>query len=163
MAAVSLAVAAVAAMAWGPPGEPDGSRTSPAARSASGRAPAPASPPASPSPPIRPSPEGAGAATVEAPVRIPDAAVVRLLRPGDRVDVLATPPADEHSADTPAGPARTVARSVRVAAVPGPGADPPGGAHDEEAGALVVLSVPRATAARLAAAAAHSRLTVTLC
>lgn len=160
--AVSLAVAAVAAMAWEPSGRPDGERTPPVARSAVERAPAPAS--ASTSPPPRPSPRG-DAVTVEAPVRIPDAAVVRLLRPGDRVDVLATAPPDGHSAsagaDTPADRARIVARNVRVAAVPAP--DDATGSSGEETGALVVLSVSRPTAVRLAGAAAHSRLAVTLC
>ncbi|WP_344326607.1 RcpC/CpaB family pilus assembly protein [Streptomyces macrosporus] len=164
--AVCLAVAAVAAMAWGPPGESGGDHASPTARSAAGRtdAPPPAPPPPSPLR-ERSSPPREDAVTVEAPVRIPDAAVVRLLRPGDRVDVLATAPADEHSADTRTGRARIVARNVRVAAVPGPDgeAGSPDGAHGEEAGALVVFSVPRPTALRLAGAAAHSRLAVTLC
>ncbi|MGA5423580.1 hypothetical protein [Streptomyces lavendulocolor] len=92
--------------------------------------------------------------TVSAPVRIADAATVRLLRPGDRVDVIASPvssPADGEDG------ARVVARGARVEKVPGARADPPDG------GALVVLSVPRATAAELAGAGATSRLAVTLC
>jgi Flp pilus assembly protein CpaB len=103
--------------------------------------------------------------TVDAPVRIPDAAAVRLLRPGDRVDVLATP-AGGASAAAPAGSARIIARNVRVAAVPGAGPGSgtgTGTGSGEEAGALVVLTVPRPTAVRLAGAAAHSRLAVTLC
>jgi hypothetical protein len=92
-------------------------------------------------------------ATVSAPVRIADAATVRLLRPGDRVDVIA-------AADAPAGEdaeAKVVASGVRVAEVPGT-------EHDSmEGGALVVLTVPRATATELAGAAANSRLAVTLC
>jgi Flp pilus assembly protein CpaB len=86
-------------------------------------------------------------------VRIADAATVRLLRPGDRVDVIA-------ASDSPAGEdaeAKVVASGVRVAEVPGPGDDP------MESGALVVLTVPRATATELAGAAANSRLAVTLC
>ena len=96
---------------------------------------------------------------VRAPVRIADAAAVRLLRPGDRVDVLAG--------------ARVVARSVPVVGVPesvtadepteGPTADrlmadggPTGG------GALIVLAVPRPTAAALNEAAADSPLGVVL-
>ncbi|MFF1448689.1 hypothetical protein ACFVYF_11125 [Streptomyces sp. NPDC058274] len=83
---------------------------------------------------------------VTAPVRIADGATVRLLQPGDRVDVVA--------ADN-AGAARVVAAGVRVTDVPDVGAT--------ETGALVVLSVPRSAAARLAGAGATSRLAVTLC
>ncbi|MFM9590919.1 hypothetical protein ACKI1J_23880 [Streptomyces scabiei] len=86
---------------------------------------------------------------VTAPVRIADAATVRLLRPGDRVDVIAA----EESA-TGAGAARIVARGARVSKVPA--------ADAAESGALVVLTVPRRTAARLAGAGATSRLAVTL-
>lgn len=89
-------------------------------------------------------------ATVAAPVRIADAATVRLLRPGDRVDVIA---AGETAAG---GEARVVARGARVAKVPETAGGPEG------SGALVVLAVPRATAARLAGAGATARLAVTL-
>ncbi|MFH8609411.1 RcpC/CpaB family pilus assembly protein [Streptomyces sp. NPDC018029] len=96
----------------------------------------------------------AGAA-VAAPVRIADAEAARLLRPGDRVDVIA---AD----GPPAGGAkpRVVAAGARVSEVPEPG----GGAGEgaAESGALVVFSVPRDTAARLAGAGASTRLAVTL-
>lgn len=88
---------------------------------------------------------------VTAPVRIADAATVRLLRPGDRVDVIA---AGDPSAG---GGARVLARGVRVTKVPEPLED------RAESGALVVLSVPRATAARLVGASATARLAVTLC
>ncbi|WP_425473589.1 hypothetical protein [Streptomyces tailanensis] len=91
----------------------------------------------------------ATAEKVAAPVRIADGATVRLLRPGDRVDVIAA----EESA-TGIGAARVVARGARVAEVPT--------ASATESGALVVLSVPRPTAARLAGAGATSRLAVTL-
>src|SRR5436305_1713953 len=77
-----------------------------------------------------------------APVRIADGATVRLLRPGDRVDVIA---AQETAAG---GDARVVARGARVTKVP----EPLESAADS--GALVVLSVPRATAADLAGASA---------
>ncbi|MFE1590493.1 hypothetical protein ACFW6Q_32970 [Streptomyces sp. NPDC058737] len=87
---------------------------------------------------------------VAAPVRIADAATVRLLRPGDRVDVVAT-------GDGGAGDASVLARGVRVAKVPEPVEDPAAG------GALVVVSVPRATAHRLVGAATTARLAVTLC
>ncbi|MFE9838572.1 hypothetical protein ACFYP4_26035 [Streptomyces sp. NPDC005551] len=85
-------------------------------------------------------------ARVTAPVRIADGATVRLLRPGDRVDVVA--------ADS-GGRARVVAAGARVTEVPD--------AEATEAGALVVLSVPRATATRLAGAGTTDRLAVTLC
>ncbi|WP_078894049.1 hypothetical protein [Streptomyces sp. NRRL S-1022] len=91
------------------------------------------------------------AEVVTAPVRIADAATVRLLRPGDRVDVIA-------AADPSAGGGvRVLARGVRVTEVP----EPPAGAA--ESGALVVLAVPRAAAARLVGASATARLAVTLC
>ncbi|WP_405447893.1 hypothetical protein OG399_21440 [Streptomyces achromogenes] len=96
--------------------------------------------------PVRPRPV---AEPVTAPVRIADAATVRLLRPGDRVDVIA--------AQDSTGGARVLARGVRVTKVP----EPLDGAA--ESGALVVLSVPRATAARLVGASATARLAVTLC
>ncbi|MFD3541772.1 hypothetical protein ACFWUQ_20060 [Streptomyces sp. NPDC058662] len=85
---------------------------------------------------------------VSAPVRIADAATVRLLRPGDRVDVVAA----ERT-----GPPRVVATGARVAQVPAPG-------HETgEGGALVVLSVPRDTARTLVGAGTTARLAVTLC
>ncbi|WP_435283035.1 hypothetical protein [Streptomyces koelreuteriae] len=94
---------------------------------------------------------GPGAAgPVTAPIRIADAATVRLLRPGDRVDVIAA------EGTAPGGDARVIARGARVTKVP----EPVEGATDS--GALVVLSVPRATAARLAGASATARLAVTL-
>jgi len=89
---------------------------------------------------------------VTAPVRIADGATVRLLRPGDRVDVVA---AEESAAG--GGDARVVARGVRVTRVP----ETLGGVT--EGGALVMLSVPRKTAVRLAGAGATSRLALTLC
>ncbi|MEU1401598.1 hypothetical protein ABZ471_04395 [Streptomyces sp. NPDC005728] len=88
---------------------------------------------------------------VTAPVRIADAATVRLLQPGDRVDVIA---AEDPSTG---GGARVLARGVRVTKVP----EPLEGAA--ESGALVVLSVPRTMAARLVGASATARLAVTLC
>nr|WP_202457542.1 MULTISPECIES: hypothetical protein [unclassified Streptomyces] len=89
------------------------------------------------------------AATVTAPVRIADAETVRLLRPGDRVDVIAA-----DGSRSAGGEPHTVASGARVTAVPEPGEGPP------EAGALVVLSVPRDTAARLAGAGASAPLAV---
>ncbi|MGW6416861.1 hypothetical protein [Streptomyces sp. NPDC055055] len=90
---------------------------------------------------------------VSAPVRIADAETVRLLRPGDRVDVIAAP----DTALGEGGEARVVATGVRVAEVPLPGETRADG------GALVVLSVPRPTATALAGAGVTSRLAVTLC
>ncbi len=90
---------------------------------------------------------------VTAPVRIADAATVRLLRPGDRVNVIA-------AEESPTGTgARVVARRARVTQVPQVPASQDGMG---EGGALVVLSVPYATASRLAGAGATARLAVTL-
>ncbi|MFE2292610.1 hypothetical protein [Streptomyces sp. NPDC059452] len=98
---------------------------------------------------------------VSAPVRIADAATVRLLRPGDRVDVIAV--------GGPGDDARLVARGVRVAQVPVPAADDGGlrsggtgtiGADPAPEGALVMLSVERSTATALLGAGASGRLAV---
>ncbi len=97
-------------------------------------------------PAVKPPP--APVRTVSAPVRIADAATVRLLRPGDRVDVVAA---------ERAGAPRVVAAGARVAEVP----EPDKGVGD--GGALVVLSVPRDTARELVGAGAVARLAVTLC
>ncbi|MFI0239787.1 hypothetical protein [Streptomyces sp. NPDC016845] len=102
------------------------------------------------------------AVSVSAPVRIADAGAVRLLRAGDRVDVVA--------ARADGGPGvRVLASRARVASVPeaeaGPGEPDASGATAGGAtasGALVVLSVGRATAVRLAGAGATSRLAVTV-
>ncbi|MFI0718960.1 hypothetical protein [Streptomyces sp. NPDC021224] len=98
-------------------------------------------------------------------MRIADADAVRLLRPGDRVDVLAA--------------ARVVASGVTVIAIPDQaegssgntalsdtpeGEAPPATASTGgPGGALVVLSVPRGVAAALSGAAASTPLAVTLC
>ncbi|MEE4546099.1 hypothetical protein V2S66_29550 [Streptomyces sp. V4-01] len=114
-------------------------------------------------PPPRPAPgalqQPPGDTLVRAPVRIADAAAVGLLHPGDRVDVLAA--------------SRLVATNVAVAAVPvvpmtsdGPETDPAvavGRAGMAPGGVLVVLNVPRHTAAALSGAAASSPLGVALC
>ncbi|KRV50013.1 hypothetical protein AQ490_17440 [Wenjunlia vitaminophila] len=78
---------------------------------------------------------------VAAPIRVADAATAALLRPGDRIDVLAGPltGAGEPAGD---GSARVVAAGARVVAVPPRQDDGPGAAR----GALVVLAVPRAVA-----------------
>ncbi|MFB6841921.1 hypothetical protein [Streptomyces sp. NPDC056361] len=95
----------------------------------------------------------AAAPLVSAPVRIADAETVRLLRPGDRVDVIAAP----NSGLGGGGEARVVATGARVAEVPRPGET------RSDGGALVVLSVPRPTATALAGAGVTSQLAVTLC
>ncbi|MFF3504226.1 hypothetical protein [Streptomyces sp. NPDC003247] len=116
---------------------------------------------------------------VEVPVRIADAATVRLLRPGDRVDVIAA-----ERAATGGGvreearvEARVVARRALVTRVPEPdvadgsvagagavdeGGGGGGGGGSGGGGALVVLSVPPPTAARLVGAGTTAVLAVTL-
>jgi hypothetical protein len=143
---VGLAVAAVALVAAGPRADPArGHPGGPKPPRAGAAAQAPARTPAGEAP--------GDDRTVAAPVRIADAATVRLLRPGDRVDVIA---AAEQTAAAGGG-ARVVARGALVTELPEPGDGV------AESGALVVLSVPRATAARLVGAGATARLAVTLC
>jgi Flp pilus assembly protein CpaB len=90
-----------------------------------------------------------GTKLVAAPVRLADPATAALLRAGDHVDVLAVRTTEPQAA------AVTVASGLSVLAVPAPGeADPDG--------ALVVLAATPDTAARLAAAAVGSRLSVTV-
>ncbi|MER0446288.1 hypothetical protein ABR738_17265 [Streptomyces sp. Edi4] len=102
--------------------------------------------------PARPAPV-ATAELVSAPVRIADAETVRLLRPGDRVDVIAS----VNSPSGAAGEARVVATNARVKGVPAPRQ------AASDTGALVILAVPRETARALAGAGTTSRLAVTLC
>ncbi|MGW6055243.1 hypothetical protein [Streptomyces sp. NPDC055189] len=135
--AVGLAVTAAALVAAGPRGT---ERERPQGHPAAAAAPSPES-----------GQRNRAAAPVTAPVRIADAETVRLLRRGDRVDVVG---ADGSSS-------RVVAAGARVVEVPEPRDDTAQSAA--EVGALVVLSVPRATAARLAGAGASMRLAVTLC
>ncbi|MEU6243124.1 hypothetical protein [Streptomyces sp. NPDC047024] len=105
-------------------------------------------------PVAEPAPRHGPAAMVRAPVRIADAATVRLLRPGDRVDVIA---AEERPTG---GGAQVLARGARVTRLPEPLGEPEDGVSG--GGALVVLAVPRATAARLVGANPSARLAVTL-
>lgn len=115
--------------------------------------------------PVRaPAPDPRAVEKVTAPVRIADAATVGLLRPGDRVDVLAVAERTASGSgggvgDDVGGDAHVVARGALVTKVPEPPDTSPGAA---DGGALVVLSVPRSTAARLAGASATARLAVTL-
>nr|BFE30698.1 hypothetical protein GCM10010200_029490 [Actinomadura rugatobispora] len=101
---------------------------------------------------------GYGPGTVAAPVRIADAGSVRLLRRGDRVDVLAPPDTDGFGADSHSrGPlrARLVVASAPVVAIPG------GQVGTGGNGALVVLAADRSQAAALAGAGPHLALTIT--
>lgn len=94
---------------------------------------------------------------VAAPVRPADLAVTALVRAGDHVDVLATPP-DAAQADVLAPAALVLAAPSRRS-----GASDAGGAvAEDDPGGLLVLAVDGPTAARLAAAAAGATLTVTL-
>jgi pilus assembly protein CpaB len=92
------------------------------------------------------------AGQVAAPVRLADLAVTGLVRPGDRVDVLATAP-DAAEAEV----------LVSGALVLAPGTAPDSDAIDPgTAGGLLLLAVDAGTGARLAAAAASDTLSVTL-
>jgi len=91
----------------------------------------------------------AGPGQVVAPLRLADAGLATLLRPGDLVDVLA--------ADEQAGQARVVARSVRVVTLPAP----PDDSAADTSGTLVLLAVSPASATELAQAAVTGPLTVT--
>jgi Flp pilus assembly protein CpaB len=85
---------------------------------------------------------GYGAGTVATPIRIADAGVARLLRPGDRIDVLAARNAPF---------ARAVVSSVPVLAVPRTPSDQ---------GALVVLATDRVQASALAGAGSPLSITI---
>ena len=85
------------------------------------------------------------------PVRVGDPGAVRLLRVGDRVDLLAADPQGDQ-------PARTVGRDVPVLAIPRPGEESPGLTN----GALVVLGVPEGEAATVAQASVSAFLSVVL-
>lgn len=88
------------------------------------------------------------AGQVVAPVRLADAALARLLHPGDLVDVIA--------ADGQGSKARVVARAVRVVTVPV--VDETTAA--EASGTLVLVQVPGSVAPDLAQAASTGTLTV---
>lgn len=94
---------------------------------------------------------GLGSGVVASPVRLVDLGVAALLRPGDRVDILAA------SADTET--AVVVAAGVLVLAVPRAES---GDAAVVEPLGLVVVAVSAESASRLAAAAASSSLTATI-
>jgi Flp pilus assembly protein CpaB len=94
-----------------------------------------------------------GPGLVAAPVRVTDAATVRLLRPGDVVDVLAA------GGTEVVQPARLVAAAVRVVTVPRDARDAFGAGSG---GGLVLLATSSSTAARLAGAAVAERLSLVL-
>jgi len=99
---------------------------------------------------------GADDGLVAAPVRVADPGIAGLVRAGDRVDVLAAETAvGQGSVSVPA--ARSVARAVRVLAVPA--SDASGGFTE---GGLVVVATTPAVAVDLARAAVTARLTLTL-
>lgn len=87
---------------------------------------------------------------VAAPVRLPDASMVDLLRVGDRIDVLA--------ADPQGGPTRTLASSALVLAIPAPGTD--AAAADALPGRLVVLGLDATDVHGVAGASVTQFLTV---
>jgi Flp pilus assembly protein CpaB len=86
---------------------------------------------------------------VAVPVRIGDPGAVRLLRVGDRIDLLAADPQGDSSAEV-------VGRDVPVLAIPRPTDESPGLTN----GALVVVGVPDDTARRVAQASVTSFLCV---
>jgi Flp pilus assembly protein CpaB len=88
---------------------------------------------------------------VAVPVRIGDPGVVRLLRTGDRIDLVAADPQGERAA-------QTVARDVVVLAVPRTSTQAPGALT----GALVLVGVPEQDATGLAQAAVSAFLSVVL-
>lgn len=101
------------------------------------------------------SPRSVATGQVIAPLRLSDTAVVGLLQPGSTVDVLAA------DAETPT--AATIARAVRVVAVPR-AEEATGIARDSSgsSGALVLVEVDPTTAAALAQAAVSMQLSVVL-
>ncbi|MFB8352543.1 hypothetical protein [Streptomyces niveus] len=146
-AGLAVTAAALAASGAGGPGAPAGAEERAASRAA-----APGGGGASVAG-AGAQPGAAKARLVTAPVRIADVATVRLLRPGDRVDVIAA----AHSPVGEESDARVIATGALVESVP----RAPASATD--GGALVLLSVARDVAAELAGASTNSRLAVTLC
>ncbi|WP_396451846.1 SAF domain-containing protein [Actinomadura sp.] len=128
--------------------------------------------------------KGYGPGTVATPVRVADAAAARLLRPGDRIDVLSRtsppspdfPPAAEPARRPPANEPYSSTRTIRPVTVPPPTAQPearvvvsgvpvvavPRAEGDSgQEGALIVLATDRAQALALAAAAPPLSVTIT--
>lgn len=100
-----------------------------------------------------------GEGLVAVPVRIADGASVALLQPGDVIDVLAAAAPDIAVTSAPTR-ADVVAASAPILSLPSRRETAFGGGED--AGALVVLATSAPTAARLAAAAVTSRLSLTI-
>ena len=88
---------------------------------------------------------------VAVPLRVGDAGAVRLLRVGDRVDLLAADPQGERPADT-------LGQGVPVLAVPAPDESQGG----STGGALVVVGLPEASVTRVAQASVSRFLSVAL-
>jgi Flp pilus assembly protein CpaB len=101
-----------------------------------------------------------GPDSVAAPVRIADAGEVALVRPGDRVDVLAAATAEA------SGQSTSISNSQRAASPVASGAVvlsvPQAATSGVADGGLVVLAVPSDTARALAGAAASDRLSLVL-
>lgn len=98
-------------------------------------------------------------ALVAVPVRIADAASVRLLHAGDVIDVLAAGAGQDGS--TAGAAARLVASAVQVVTIPRSDSSLLGSADVGE-GALLVVATTSATAESLAGAAVSERLSVVL-
>ncbi|HEU5159039.1 MAG TPA: RcpC/CpaB family pilus assembly protein [Streptosporangiaceae bacterium] len=110
---------------------------------------------------------GYGPDLVAVPVRVADAASVRLLHPGDRIDLLAgstgaADPGGGEMADLEVRPTATRARplvsAVEVIAVPGVGGHPTDDDAGAGEGALIVVAAHHDQAATLAGPAAGARL-----
>lgn len=93
---------------------------------------------------------------VAVPARLADAGIVRVLRVGDTIEVMATDPGT--------GEVRQVAARARVAAIPTAGDDGllSGGSAGSGEDVLVLLDVPTAEAEEVTRAAATARLSVVL-
>jgi hypothetical protein len=98
-----------------------------------------------------PAPGDPGTATV--PVRLADAAVAELLRPGQRVDVVAAP--------EPGAPASVLASGATVVTAGHPDPAPPAIGRSDK-GPLVLLRLPEASATRVAGISLERPVTVTL-
>ncbi len=105
----------------------------------------------------------AGAGRVAAPVRLADAATARLLRPGDRVDVVAAQAgtADPISGGTAPPGARVVAAAALVITV-APDTQPNALIGSTSGGALVVLALSRTEALAVAEASVLGPISVLL-
>jgi Flp pilus assembly protein CpaB len=108
---------------------------------------------------------GYGAGLVAVPLRMADAASVRLLRTGDRIDVRTTAASPGDLGDEPADPglratdrARPLASAVPVIAVPGRDGDDGAAGDAAGDGALIVVAARYDQAAALASAAGGPRL-----